>query len=120
MINTYLYKCNVCGDRLFKSYTEHEVGIREFPCVIQGCQGTVVVQHIMEAPTKEESMARAVIENPDDPYKAVIEWAQEGVKITVEAQYPGLSDLTTDEIKAECDRRAKLIVDHFKLIINST
>lgn len=58
-----------------------------------------------------------VVESMDDPYKATITWTAGGVKITVEAQYPGLTDLATDEIKKECDRRAQAIVDHFRQII---
>jgi hypothetical protein len=55
----------------------------------------------------------------EEPYKEIITWSQEGVRITVEVDYPGLPAMTPVEVKEECERRAKAIVNHFKLIIGS-
>lgn len=57
-----------------------------------------------------------VIEHSDDPYKAEIDWKEEGVKIVVTAEALGFSEAD----RAEANRRAKTIIDHFKLIIPRT
>lgn len=63
---------------------------------------------------------KVVLTDQEEPYKAVIEWASEGVKITVECEDPGLPGLTNKEIKDELKRRAKLIVDHFMFLMKSS
>lgn len=52
----------------------------------------------------------------NEPYKAVVEDHRNGVKIVVTAQ----AEDDTDAGRAEADRRAKLIVDHFKIIVGRT
>lgn len=49
----------------------------------------------------------------NEPYKAVVEDHRNGVKIVVTAQ----AEDDTDAGRVEADRRAKLIVDHFKFIV---
>lgn len=51
----------------------------------------------------------------NEPYKAVLESKKAGVKIVISAE----AEEDTEEGRAEAERRAKLIADHFKIIIGS-
>lgn len=64
----------------------------------------------------EEKVAHSD-EPPKKPYKRTLTWVEEGVRITVEAESSGLPGLSTAQTKLEADRRAKMIIDHFKILI---
>ena len=52
----------------------------------------------------------------NEPYQAVLDFASEGVRIKITAE----AEEDTDESRAEADRRAKVIADHFRIIIGTT
>lgn len=58
----------------------------------------------------------AIVRYYEEPYKAEIEWEQEGVQITISVN----SKDDSEEGLQEAKRRAQLIVDHFKFIIGKT
>jgi len=51
-----------------------------------------------------------------EPYKAEIRSKAAGVSIVITAE----AEENTDEGRAEADRRAKVVADHFQIVINGT